>query len=63
MTTCRSHNHQSSFNKNHTMGASSEAGTVYLSGTPEFNPVFSEVFVVQYLVFCAVSCLSSSSFS
>ena len=40
------------------MGATSGAGTVYLSGEHEFAPPFSEVRVARSLGFCVVFCRS-----
>ena len=39
-----------------TTGATSEAGTAYPSGAPEFIPVFSDARVARSLVFCVVFC-------
>jgi len=43
-------------NKSSTTGATSGAGTAYLSGTHEFTPGFSGVSVIQSLVFCVLFC-------
>ena len=40
------------------MGATNGAGAVYLSGAPEFTPVFSGVYVAHYFVLSVVSCRS-----
>jgi len=46
------------YNESKTMGATSGAGTAYLSGAPEFTPVFSGIHVSQSLVFCVLFCRS-----
>ena len=49
-----------------TTGITSEAGTVYPSGAPEFTPCFSDVRVTRSLVICVCfvdRCLSFCSFS
>ena len=42
----------------YTTGATSEAGTAYLSGAPEFTPGFSGVHVTRSIVLCVLFCRS-----
>jgi hypothetical protein len=42
------------WNKNYTTGATSADGTAYMSGRPEFTPVFHGIRYEQSLVFCVV---------
>jgi hypothetical protein len=49
-------------NKHNTTGATCGAGNTYLSGLPEFIPVFSEVRVARCFVLGGIFCRSFSDF-